>query len=65
MKEFPSLNEMLKQVEDKRNERINSLERVKQLKKRQTFFCIGTSNVWRGKSAIHTTIKKFRCKLNG
>lgn len=55
---------MLKQVEDKRNERKNSLERARQLKKRQTFFCIGASDVWRGKDAIHTTIKKLKSKHN-
>ena len=44
-KELPTLDEMLKQVEAKKSTKP-SLERARQQRSPQTFFCIGACEVW-------------------
>ena len=63
-KDFPTLDGMLKAIENKKKTRKHSSERANKLQKRQTYFCIGSNDIWRGKSAIHITINKFGRKHN-
>ena len=51
-----------KKKKDKNDESKEEEEKEKkpdQSPQRQTYFCVGFSNTWKGPKAIHVTLKKF------
>ena len=59
----PSFREVLNIIETS-DELKKNKEKKRPNKNRQTFFCIGISDAFRGKNAIHILLKKLRNKHN-
>ena len=59
--EIPRLGDVLGEMKESTNKPRNCQKSLRN-RKRQSFFCIGMSDVWRGKKAVSTTLKKLRNK---
>ena len=61
---FPKMKEIVARLEI--NEKEKDKENVAKRRKvsRQVYFCVGICDTWKGKNAIHSTIKKLQMKHN-
>ena len=60
-KEFPTMSEILKEI---RNSKEKKKKKRGRSFSRQTFFCVGVSDVFRGSRAIHVILKNLKRKHN-
>ena len=58
------MNKIKKMIEDSRMKKKEKEDIKKRKISRQTYFCIGVCDVWKGKNAIHITMNKLRKKYN-
>ena len=59
-KEFPKMNKIKKMTEDSKTKKKEKEDLKKRKNSRQTYFCIGVCDVWKGENAIHITMNKLR-----
>ena len=62
-KEYPTLKKMLRLIKIS-NEKKGNKKRGRTNVTRQTYFCVGVSNAFKGKNAIHVLLKSLRDKHN-
>ena len=62
-KKYPKLKGILNFISTNNNERRKNRKNSNG-KKRTTYFCVGVSDVWSGKNAMHVTLRRLRNKCN-